>query len=173
MIITRQLCTALPATSRRAGPRPAPALSATPCIFKPDEPLSGWISRRLFLIRGRSPLEPIGVAEAGDKPRICSCPGAGRPARLPGFPDLPTLHHRWRIRNFPARSASPCALRLTGLAERRLECKKKITARAPVNRLRAGWRNKTPGSFRCVHGERCGTSNTRPPQVSEFGRPET
>ena len=134
MRITTQLCTALPVTcgaGRPARPRRIRAFSTTASISKPYKRPSGCVTRRLFRILDPDPLAPVGVIEAGDEASVCPGLRASRPAPLPASPD------------FPARSASPCTLRTIGLAERRLECKKKVSARDLLNRLRAGGRNPT------------------------------
>lgn len=164
MRITTQLCTAVPVgctASRPAQPRPTRALLAIVSILKPLRPLPGCASCRLFLTPGPGPREPVGITEAGDEPRICPCPGAGRPTPLSGFPGLPAAHRRWPTWNFLARSTSLGTLRITGLAERRLECKKKMRARTPVNRLRPGRRNPTSACLRDHRGERRGNSKPR------------
>lgn len=171
MCITTQLCTVLPVTCALRCPSrsfASRAWFATVSIGKPNRPAPGSLFRRLSLIPGPNPMEPIGTTEAGVEPRICPCPGAGRPTPLPGCPGPPTARFRWRTPQSPAQSTSLCSLRITGLAERRLECKKKICTRDPVNRLRAGWQNPTGTSVRGGPAGHLKTSNDLLPHVPEF-----
>lgn len=162
MSITTQLCTAgSEASVGNCIPRHPAARSGFTMspARKPHKLASDCMHGRFLVIACPDPLRPIGLTEAGVATRDFPCPGAGRLASLPGFPGLPAAHHRRRIRNFRSSSTSLCSLRVTGLAERRLECKEKMNVRVPENRLRADGRNPTAARLREGHDGRSETSN--------------
>jgi hypothetical protein len=113
------------------------APSALANKLQPRKFNSVCVSRWLFIVFVFDPRAPAGAAEAGDAVPMCPGRRAGRLA--PSFRSAvsPPTHCALRKRNSTPSLTSFCSFRTTGLPERRLECKKKISVRAPSNRLRA------------------------------------
>lgn len=140
MSITTQLCTVLLET---CGPFSLPLAfrngppSTAGGKRHPRKPACNPASPRLFIVLALEPVRPVRVAETRDAPPG-PCRGMGWLAPPAGFVAPSSAYSGSRNHSSAACRTSSCTLRITGLPEGRLECKKKMKACAPLDRLRAG-----------------------------------